>query len=104
MLILDLTDGIDSVFEATMLANTGLAHDSVAVLFNNKPVIAAIEEEGLSSVRACEILKTAGSGCQSDRRGNSFLPTREMPVIGANAASLWLLAGCFFTFALRHRL
>ncbi|WP_031436123.1 hypothetical protein [Methylobacter tundripaludum] len=86
MLILDLTDGIDSVFEATMLANTGLAHDSVAVLFNNKPVIAAIEEEGLSSVKSRDMLKTAGSGCQSDRRGNGFLPTREIPVIGVNAA------------------
>lgn len=98
MLILDLTDGIDSVIEATMLANTGLAHDSLAVLFNNKPVIAAIEEKGLSSIRACEMPKTAGPGWQSDRRGNVFLPTREMPAIGVNAASLWLLVGCFFCF------
>jgi len=96
MLILDLTDDIDSVSEATILANTGLAHDSVAVLFNNKPVIAAIEEEGLSSVRACEMLKTAGPGGQPDKRGNGFLFAMEIPVIGVNAASLWLLAGCFF--------
>jgi len=96
MLILDLTDDIDSVSEATILANAGLAHDSVAVLFNNKPVIAAIEEEGLSSVRACEMLKTAGPGGQPDKRGNGFLFAMEIPVIGVNAASLWLLAGCFF--------
>jgi len=103
MLILDLTDGIDSVSEATILANTGLAHDSVAVLFNNKPVIIAIEEEGLSPIKSCDMLKTAGSGCQSDRRGSGFLFAREIPVIGVNAASLWLLSGCFFAFVLRHR-
>lgn len=51
MLVLGLTGGIDSVFEMTMLSNTGLGHDSAAVLLENGQVIAGIEEERLSRIK-----------------------------------------------------
>ena len=44
------------------------------------------------------MIKITDTVWQSDRRGNVFLPTREMPAIGVNAASLWLLVGWFFCF------
>lgn len=51
MLILGLTGGIDSLFEATILPNTGLGHDSAAVLLENAAVISGIEEERISRIK-----------------------------------------------------
>ncbi|MFZ2407402.1 MAG: carbamoyltransferase C-terminal domain-containing protein [Methylobacter sp.] len=51
MLILGLTGGIDPVFDALDLANTGLGHDSSAVLIEHGKVIAGIEEERLNRIK-----------------------------------------------------
>jgi carbamoyltransferase len=51
MLILGITGGIDSLFDATMLPSTGLGHDSAAVLLENGQVTVGIEEERLSRIK-----------------------------------------------------
>ena len=51
MLILGITGGIDSLFEATLLPKTGVGHDSAAVLLENGQVIVGIEEERLSRIK-----------------------------------------------------
>ncbi|WP_340123344.1 carbamoyltransferase [Methylobacter svalbardensis] len=51
MLILGLTGGIDPVFDALDMTNTGLGHDSSAVLIEHGKVIAGIEEERLNRIK-----------------------------------------------------
>jgi len=51
MWVLGLTGGIDSLFAMTQLPNTGLGHDSAAVLLENGEAVCAIEEERLSRIK-----------------------------------------------------
>lgn len=62
MLILGITGGIDSVFEAAMLAHSGLGHDSAAVLLENGKVVSGIEEERISRIKHTNKLCSSAVG------------------------------------------
>lgn len=51
MLILGLTGGIDAVFQQEVLPNTGIGHDTAAILMYAGDVIAGIEEERLIRIK-----------------------------------------------------
>jgi carbamoyltransferase len=51
MNVLGLTGGIDSIYSTSMLANTGLGHDSAALSLNSVGIISALEEERLSRLK-----------------------------------------------------
>ncbi|WP_415878276.1 carbamoyltransferase [Methylomonas sp. TEB] len=72
MLVLGLTGGIDSLLEATGISDTGIGHDSAAVLIRDGVVLYAIEEERLSRIKHTEKIFSSAVRFCLDSAGYSF--------------------------------